>query len=136
MNSEHWHRITEVFEAALDRSIDKRTAFLDCACGSQQDVHRVGEGMLIADQQPGLLMDRPAYDAVDSFFMSTISQENSQNFSGEMIGGYRVIRELGRGGMGTVYLAHDPRLGRQAALKLLPSLFNSPERVRRLEREA
>jgi tetratricopeptide (TPR) repeat protein len=38
--------------------------------------------------------------------------------------------------MGTVYLAYDTRLGRQAALKLLPSQLNSPERVRRLEREA
>ena len=66
-----------------------------------------------------------------------LSPDDSQSFSGEMIGDYRLIKELGRGGMGTVYLAYDTRLGRQAALKLLPShLVNNPERVRRFQREA
>jgi eukaryotic-like serine/threonine-protein kinase len=53
------------------------------------------------------------------------------------IGPYRVDRELGRGGMGIVFLAHDTRLDRPVALKALPEEFASdPERLARFEREA
>jgi eukaryotic-like serine/threonine-protein kinase len=53
------------------------------------------------------------------------------------IGVYPVERELGRGGMGVVYLARDPRLDRPVAIKVLPDAFaDDPERVARFEREA
>jgi eukaryotic-like serine/threonine-protein kinase len=56
---------------------------------------------------------------------------------GQMVGHYQIERQLGAGGMGVVYLAHDTRLGRPAALKLLrPDLTQDPERVRRFRREA
>jgi serine/threonine protein kinase/tetratricopeptide (TPR) repeat protein len=136
MNPDQWHKIRELFDAALDRPVDQRAEFLDFACAGDEEVRSRVEAMLAADEQDDLLIDRPAYKAVTTFHPSTLGQEDSHSFSGEMIGDYRLINELGRGGMGTVYLAYDTRLGRQAALKLLPSRFNSPERVRRLEREA
>lgn len=50
---------------------------------------------------------------------------------------YRIERELGRGGMGVVCLAHDPRLGRAVAIKALPDhLAGDPDRLARFEREA
>src|SRR6266576_1649837 len=136
MNPEQWHKIREIFDAALDRPLDQRAEFLDFSCAGDQEVRRRVEAMLAADEREDLLIDRPAYQAVTAVHPSIFNQEDSQSFSGEMIGDYHLIRELGSGGMGTVYLAYDTRLGRQAALKLLPSRFNSPERVRRLEREA
>src|SRR5436190_7383925 len=136
MNPEQWRKITELFEAGLDRPVDQRAAFLECACTADRDVQQRVKAMIAADERKDLLMDRPAYKAVDGFVPSMIIPDDSQSFSGDMICDYRLIRELGRGGMGTVYLAYDTRLERQAALKLLPSRFNSPERVRRLQREA
>ncbi|HEU0179692.1 MAG TPA: protein kinase [Blastocatellia bacterium] len=57
--------------------------------------------------------------------------------AGQMVGHYQIERQLGAGGMGVVYLAHDTRLGRPVALKLLrPDLTQDPERVRRFRREA
>lgn len=54
-----------------------------------------------------------------------------------MIGPYRIIRELGRGGMGVVFLAEDPRLDRRVAVKSLPEhMANDPARLARFEREA
>jgi serine/threonine-protein kinase len=54
-----------------------------------------------------------------------------------VLGPYRIERELGRGGMGIVYLAHDPRLGRRVAIKALPDdVAADPERLARFEREA
>ena len=55
----------------------------------------------------------------------------------ERIGAYTVLRELGHGGMGVVYLAHDAKLDRDVAIKVLPAeLADDGERVARFEREA
>jgi Tol biopolymer transport system component len=55
----------------------------------------------------------------------------------QTIGSYPIERELGRGGMGIVYLARDPRLQRLVAIKVLPDAFaRDPERLARFEREA
>jgi serine/threonine protein kinase/tetratricopeptide (TPR) repeat protein len=137
MNPEQWLKIRELFEAALERPVEERAAFLARACAGDSQTQRRLEAMLAADERDNLLMDRPAYQAVSAPFPSMPGANDSQSFSGEMIGDYRLTRELGRGGMGTVYLAYDTRLGRHAALKLLPSrLINNPERVHRLQREA
>src|SRR5262245_44384501 len=137
MSPEQWQKIHELFEAALELPAEDRGAFLDRACAGAEETRRRVEAMLEADAQNDLLVDRPAYQAADIFATSNSRPDDSQSYSGETIGVYRLIKELGRGGMGTVYLAYDTRLGRQAALKLLPShLVNNPERVRPVEREA
>ncbi len=136
MDSKKWRKITELFEAALECPTDARAAFLEVGCEGDEEVRRRVEEMLVADARQNLLMDRPAYKAVGTFVPSLVTQADSQSFSGEMIGDYRLVRELGQGGMGAVYLAYDTRLGRHAALKFLPARFHSAERVLRLEREA
>jgi non-specific serine/threonine protein kinase len=55
---------------------------------------------------------------------------------GVLFGNYRVLRELGRGGMGIVYLAHDPRLDRQVAIKTLSKEMSEPAELERFSREA
>ena len=56
---------------------------------------------------------------------------------GTKIGAYEIVGSLGAGGMGVVYRAHDPRLGRDVAVKILPELFAAdPDRLQRFEREA
>jgi serine/threonine protein kinase/tetratricopeptide (TPR) repeat protein len=137
MNPEQWRKIQELFEAALQRPAGERAAFVARACMGDEETQRRVEAMLAADARDDLLMDRPAYHAASALAASMPGTDDSPSFSGEMIGVYRLMRELGHGGMGTVYLAYDTRLGRQAALKLLPSgLMNNPERVRRLQRES
>ncbi len=56
---------------------------------------------------------------------------------GTSLGPYKIIEQLGAGGMGEVYLGEDTRLGRKVAIKVLPEEYASdPERLARFEREA
>jgi eukaryotic-like serine/threonine-protein kinase len=57
--------------------------------------------------------------------------------SGALLGPYKILNLLGSGGMGEVYLAHDTRLGRDVAVKVLPHVYSAdPDRLRRFEQEA
>jgi serine/threonine protein kinase len=57
--------------------------------------------------------------------------------TGAKLGSYEIVSPLGAGGMGEVYRARDTRLGREVALKVLPTAFASdPERMARFQREA
>ena len=57
--------------------------------------------------------------------------------AGTRLGPYEVVSALGAGGMGEVYLARDTRLGRDVAIKVLPTAFAAdPDRLRRFEQEA
>ena len=68
--------------------------------------------------------------------MARAARRTPRPLSGS-IGAYEVLSLLGRGGMGEVYLAHDTRLGRKVAVKLLrPALTSNPDAVRRFEQEA
>ena len=57
--------------------------------------------------------------------------------SGTRLGSYEVVAKIGAGGMGEVYQAHDTKLGRDVAIKVLPEAFaHDPERLSRFQREA
>ena len=57
--------------------------------------------------------------------------------AGTKLGPYEILAPIGAGGMGEVYRARDPRIGREVAIKVLPASFsNDPDRLRRLEQEA
>ena len=66
-----------------------------------------------------------------------MAADHTESIAGRLIGPYRIASLIGKGGMGEVYLAHDPRLGRRIALKLLsPELTLHAEGVRRFQQEA
>ncbi|MBS1811331.1 MAG: protein kinase [Acidobacteria bacterium] len=131
MSPERWQKINDLFEAALERPGNERLAFLSQACADDEELQRRVQAMLDADQKTNLMLDRSPLDGV---LMRSLE---SESLSEKMIGEYRLVRKLGHGGMGVVYLVVDTRLERQVALKLLPAqLTNDPERMRRFQREA
>src|SRR5262249_60142721 len=66
-----------------------------------------------------------------------LAQENLRALEGQQIGSYKILSLIGAGGMGEVYRAHDTKLSRDVAIKVLPNAFsNDVERLQRFTREA
>jgi serine/threonine protein kinase len=133
MTPEQWHRVKEVFEAALGQAPEERADFLVQVCGGDDLLCKEVESLLSSYEQEKSFMETPAA----ALAAQSLLKEESAALVGQRLGRYQVVREIGRGGMGVVYLAQDISLARPVALKLLPKhLTSDPNRVRRFEREA
>ncbi|BCS34313.1 hypothetical protein TBR22_A35430 [Luteitalea sp. TBR-22] len=133
MTPEQWARVTALFGEARDLPADERAAFLDRACGDDTLVRREVLGLLEADRDDGFLEGGAAVQPVD-----LLDEAGGRELApGETLGPYVVERLLARGGMGVLYVALDPRLGRKVTLKVLPAATaRDPQARARLQREA
>lgn len=133
MKPERWKQVDELLESALDCPAAERASFLDRACGGDEELRREVASLLVSDAQTsGFIESPPARMAADLF-----ATNQSKPGRGERIAHYEVLRQIGSGGMGDVYLARDTRLGRRVALKLLPPSFTADAQLRaRFFREA
>ncbi len=132
MTPEQWHRVKEVFEAALERDSSQRAAFLDEACDGDVALRREAESLIESYEKEKSFMSLPVIAVAPSFLDKQVD-----SLPGQMVGHYKISAAIGAGGMGEVYLAQDTRLGRQVALKMLPTyLSGDSDRLRRFEQEA
>jgi serine/threonine protein kinase/tetratricopeptide (TPR) repeat protein len=120
-----------VFASARALEAVSRLAFLDQECAGDPSLRSEVESLLAALDQAGGSLEHTALDVTST----SVTQDAAP--VGALVGPFRLIRELGVGGMGRVYLAEDTRLHRKVALKFLPpELADDPERLRRFKLEA
>jgi Tol biopolymer transport system component len=124
MRPERWQQIRDVLEKALELAPGERSAFLKRACSSDPSLRDEVETLLASSD-----------DVRSSFLQSSAPRVTLA--AGTRLGEYEVKTLVGAGGMGEVYRARDSRLGRDVAIKVLPSsLSGDPDRLRRFEQEA
>ena len=112
MSPERWLQVKNLFTEAAAKPSDERNEFLEMACGGDAELRGEVENLLAEDRADDFL-EKPVYAADPRLF------ENLEDLTGKTLGHYKIMRELGRGGMGIVYLGHDTRLDREAAIKLI-----------------
>ena len=128
-----WSRVAALFHEARERPQAARGDFLEDACGGDESLKAEVEALLAADEDAAEFLAGGGPDVASLL----LDQDAGALTAGALLGPYRVVRPLGRGGMGTVYLAEDTRLARLVTLKALHAADASDEhRRQRLQREA
>ena len=134
MDAQRLKRTEEIYHAALEMSPAERKSFLDESCGGDEELRREIESLLAVHRTSKNIFDTPPESLAAEMFSK---REKPANLAGKEISHYKIIRLLGAGGMGEVYLAEDTKLRRKVALKLLPPQFSADaDRKRRFEKEA
>jgi eukaryotic-like serine/threonine-protein kinase len=133
MKPERWQQLDKLFHSALQRQVGERAAFLDDACVGDESLLREVEALLAAHEEAGSFIENPALEVE----AKSLANDQTESLVGQTIGHYKIMSQIGVGGMGEVYLAEDTTLGRKVALKLLPAEFTrDTDRVRRFQQEA
>jgi serine/threonine protein kinase/tetratricopeptide (TPR) repeat protein len=113
-DADRWHRLNEIFHAALPLEAEERATYLAEACAGDAALRREVEGLLRADGDAEQFLET---DAIRQFPVDALVRVDI----GRHFGVYRVLEEIGRGGMGTVYLAEraDGQFEQQVAIKVI-----------------
>jgi serine/threonine protein kinase len=135
MSPERWKKIGELCDYALDYDKSEREELLKEACGDDESLFVEVKALLVKMDEGESFLDNPPFQSI---FAGLGIEGNGTSFVGKKIGQYEILKELGRGGVGQVFLARDSDLGRQVALKFLHKslLGNSQEQLRRFDLEA
>ena len=119
MKPDRWLKVKEIFQAAMDRAPAERSPFVSDACDGDEELRKEVESLMSSDGRSGTFLEAPAYEAAAQM----IVDPKTGLKKGRTIGPFEILSFISRGGMGEVYLAHDPRLSRKVALKVLPEGF-------------
>ncbi|MFN7948921.1 MAG: protein kinase [Blastocatellia bacterium] len=143
MNNQRWQAVERLFNDALEMTESGRAAYLDAACKGDDTLRREVESLLSAESEAARQATLPLAVRLDSTalpVLQTVAPSADQNqgiTAGLRLGSYRLLREIGSGGMGAVWLAEraDDEFRQLVAVKLVRPSTGSREVVRRFRHE-
>src|SRR5215217_1349294 len=148
MSPERWQQIEAVFQSAIDLPPHQRARYLDETCGTDPDLKGEVAKLLSSADSADDFIESPIW--TDSNFLNSSAKKlisdslddqadlpKADEFIGRHIGVYRLASEIGRGGMGTVFLANraDGEFSQQVAIKLIKRGMDSEFIVKRFRHE-
>ena len=120
-----------IFAAVLKRPAGERSAFLASACGQNNSLRRHIEGLIESSEEVGSFLEKPPVD--DS---TTSDMEPIDEGPGAIIGPYKLLEQIGEGGMGVVYMAEQQKpVRRKVALKIIKPGMDTKQVIARFEAE-
>ncbi len=134
MNPERWQQIDAIFKEAIACEPSSRATLLTNACKGDVTLQNEVENLLTAFDAAGSFLETPAAECLG---LDNTPERTPTLTAGQQLAHYKIVSQLGAGGMGEVYLANDLTLDRPVAIKILPSHFTrNVTQVQRFEREA
>ena len=142
MTPERRKRAEEVFRAALDLPAEERAEFITVSCRGDEDLRTQVESLVTQHGETDSLIESPAlrvkplHPSPDDL-RTALAEDLDDPMVGRRVGAYRLVREIGRGGMGAVYLAvrADSEFRRRVAVKLIKRGMDTDFVVRRFRHE-
>jgi len=132
MNPQHWLDVERLFHEALALPAERRLQFLNDSCAGNDALKRDVQSLLDESADDDFL-ETPALDPGATH----LQPPAHSSLVGRRLSEYDVSARIGAGGMGEVYRAHDVKLGRDVAVKVLPSpMAHDAGRIARFKREA
>src|SRR5436190_12544736 len=126
-DAERWREISSLLDRLLDAEPHERLRLLDAVCSGKPELRRQVEALLHQDASEAALLDLPMGELVAAAFSEGVGEESGADEGelavGARLGAFRVVREVGRGGTGTVLLAEraDAECDQQVAIKVVRS---------------
>jgi serine/threonine protein kinase len=133
MESAEWHRVKVLFDEALKREPNQRSAFLDEACAGNAGLCAEVVSLLASFEGAGNFIEPPRPDRTPEH----PPERPVENMRTRRVGPYQLLRQIGHGGMGTVYLATraDEQYQKRVAVKVVRAGLETREIVRRVQQE-
>src|SRR4029079_3017035 len=135
---ERWERLKELFQAAAQQPTGRQEAYIEEACSDDPELRSEALVLLAAHREAGSFIEQAPLAGLAGHFAETRVGDSApkRHLAPRAIGGYRILGQIGEGGMGVVYEAEQERPRRLVALKVIRPGLLSPEMLRRFEDEA
>ncbi|MEZ5426666.1 MAG: serine/threonine-protein kinase [Pyrinomonadaceae bacterium] len=131
MEPERWEKITELFHRAKELEKGERTSFLKRSCAGDETLFEEVARFVLAHHSAGDFIEQPAFrEAIEA-----LAEESEKPVTGRRFGVYQLIEEIGRGGMGAVYLAERADFEKRVAVKIIKGGMDTEAVISRFRNE-